>query len=238
MAHTPRLYVDSTLTVGDTLSLPASATKHVISVLRLRTGDPLELFNGDGNAYAASLIAEKKHANASITAVRAGPDTGAAITLALGISRGDRMDYALQKSTELGVACIQPLMTERCSVKLPADRLAKKRQHWHNIIVSASEQCGRCDLPALAEVASLPTWLAQSAPGFVLAPAAARLLSTHPATPMHSVLIGPESGLSDTEIAQAEAAGWERASLGPLVLRTETAASVALTLMRQRQGLL
>ena len=150
------------------------------------------------------------------------------------------MDYALQKSTELGVACVQPLWSERGNARIPAERLTRKRQHWHNVLVSASEQCGRCNVPVLQDVEPLSSWLAGARPGFVLTPDANEPLSTHQRWQPgdNTVLVGPESGLSEGEVARALEHGWHAASLGPLVLRTETAASVAVAALRMRDGML
>jgi len=150
------------------------------------------------------------------------------------------MDYALQKCTELGVAAIQPLWTERGNTRIPADRLEKKRQHWHNVMISASEQCGRCDVPTLHAADALSNWIQQATPGFVLTPTAEQPLSRHPHWQAGhiTVLVGPESGLSESEVTRALGQGWHAASLGPLVLRTETAASVAVATLRLRDGML
>lgn len=240
MAHIPRIHLGEPLEVGLSVALPPSAQKHVLKVLRLRAGDAVELFNGDGQHYAARIQTDSKHATVVVQGVRPGPRRGAAITLALGVSRGDRMDYALQKSTELGVAVIQPLWTERGNTRIPADRLQKKWQHWHNIVVSASEQCGRCDVPVLQTADAFSNWIENASPGFVLTPEADDPLCSHPAWEPGdtTVLIGPESGLGEREVVKARELGWVPASLGPLVLRTETAASVAVAALRMRDGML
>jgi 16S rRNA (uracil1498-N3)-methyltransferase len=161
------------------------------------------------------------------------------IHLAQGISRGDRMDFTLQKSVELGVNTITPIFTERCGVKLSGERLEKKHQQWQKIVISACEQSGRCAVPIVATPIYLADWLAQET--------AALKLNLHPKAE-HSImnlpienqrvrlLIGPEGGLSDDEIANANKAGFHDVLLGPRVLRTETAALTAITALQCRYG--
>ncbi|MEM9602953.1 MAG: 16S rRNA (uracil(1498)-N(3))-methyltransferase [Pseudomonadota bacterium] len=240
MAHVPRFYTDATLAVGASVPLSPGASRHAISVLRLQSGAAIELFNGDGQAYAAALSVSGRTATAAVERCHAGPARGQPITLALGVSRGDRMDYALQKCVELGVARIQPLMSARSSVRLSAERLPKKQQHWQNVVISACEQSGRCDLPALDPPCNVEPFLRDTAPGLVLDPRCDTLISQAPlaSAPGPSVMVGPESGFSEAELNAALVHGWQGVSLGPLVLRTETAAVVAVALMRARQALL
>ncbi|MEM7378467.1 MAG: 16S rRNA (uracil(1498)-N(3))-methyltransferase [Pseudomonadota bacterium] len=240
MAHVPRFYTEAVLSVGANVPLPAGAARHAISVLRLQSGASIELFNGDGHAYAAALSVAGRTASATVENRQAGPPCGQPISLALGVSRGDRMDYALQKCVELGAGHIQPLLTARTSVKLSSERLPKKRQHWRNVVISACEQSGRCDLPAIDAPCTLDVFLQNTAPGLVLDPRCETLISQAPLADAQSpiVMIGPESGFSDAELDAALAHGWRGVSLGPLVLRTETAAVVAVAMMRARQALL
>lgn len=240
MAHKPRVYLPEQLVVGETASLPIASVKHLITVLRLQNDADIELFNGDGHRYQARLKISGKRAAVEVYAVQKGPPPGRPISLALGISRADRMDYALQKSTELGVSRILPLVTERGSIKLASDRVSKKMQHWNNVMISASEQCGRCDCPELVAPMGLDRLIETERPGFVLDPAASTLLSSYPNADATArcVLVGPESGLSIDEIHRAKQAGWSAVSCGPLVLRTETAALIGVAMLRLHEQLL
>jgi 16S rRNA (uracil1498-N3)-methyltransferase len=213
----------------------------VAQVLRLGTGDSLVLFNGDGRDYQATLVSAGGHTVAEV--LDAGPEEPApplALTLALGISRGERMDYALQKAVELGVAALVPLFTERSLVKLKEDRLEKRRRHWQGVVVAACEQSGRRRLPPLAAPQKLGAWL-QSLPaehhGVLLHHAAAHTLPelAAPAGAL-TLLVGPEGGLAPAERAGAEAAGFAAVRLGPRVMRTETAPLAALAAMQTLWG--
>ncbi len=167
------------------------------------------------------------------------------ITLAQGISRGERMDYTLQKSVELGVSRIIPLSTERCGVKFDAKRAAKRLQHWQGVIISACEQSGRNDIPEILPTISLHAWLdahrvpcqQQEALRLLLHPRATQSLrQLTPPTGEISLLIGPEGGLSDNEIDMATQCGFEGIQLGPRVLRTETAGVAALAALQSYWG--
>ncbi|MEM6984973.1 MAG: 16S rRNA (uracil(1498)-N(3))-methyltransferase [Pseudomonadota bacterium] len=239
MAHRPRVYLNERLEVGTSATLPAANCKHLLTVLRMRSGAPLDLFNGDGKTYRSTLRVDGKKASAAVDSIEPGPPTGEPIALALGISRGDRMDYALQKCTELGVSRIVPLITDRSNVKLARDRLPKKMQHWNNILVSASEQSGRCELPELSAPTPLSALLEHESPGFVLDPSSQHPLSgQRGGSAARCVLVGPESGLSAEELNQASNVGWQAASLGPLILRTETAAVLAVAMLRVHDQLM
>ena len=230
----PRLYLPMPLTVGATVTLDDNAFNHAVRVLRLKPGAALVLFNGAGGAFAATLTAvNKREAQAHVTEALPGAvESSLRVLLAQGVSRGDKMDYTLQKAVELGVAVIQPLFTERGGVDLSGDRLARKIQHWRGIIIGACEQCGRNRLPELREPLPLPTWLNQPLePGWrlLLDPLAERGLRglERPAGTV-TLLIGSEGGLSPAEIAQAHQAGLTGIRLGPRILRTETAGVAAL----------
>ncbi len=161
------------------------------------------------------------------------------IHLGQGISRGDRMDFTLQKSVELGVNTITPLFTERCGVKLSGERLAKKRDQWQKIVISACEQSGRCAVPKVTDPVSLSDWFSQetSALKLNLHPRAKHSIMTLPQENQRvRLLIGPEGGLSDEEISQANNAGFIDILLGPRVLRTETAALTAISALQCRFG--
>lgn len=230
----PRLYLPAPLAVGATVPLDDSAFNHVVRVLRLKPGAAIILFDGAGRAFAATLAQiGKRAAWAQVTEALPGEvEPPLRIALAQGISRGEKMDFTLQKAVELGVAVIQPLFTERGGVELAGERLARKLQHWRGVIIGACEQCGRSRLPELREPLALVEWLAGSVePGTRLSldPSAdGRLRDLGPPTGALTLLIGPEGGLDPTEIARARAEGFTGVRLGPRVLRTETAGVAAL----------
>jgi 16S rRNA (uracil1498-N3)-methyltransferase len=230
----PRIYLPLSLTVGAAVQLDDNAFSHAVRVLRLKPGAALILFNGEGRAFAAMLAdVSKRDAWARVTGVL--PDemeSPLRIVLAQGISRGEKMDYTLQKAVELGVATIQPLFAERGVVDLTGERLARKIQHWRGIVIGACEQCGRNRLPELPKPLALVDWLARPVePGLrlLLDPSAARgIRGFEPPTDGVTLLIGPEGGLSLAEIDRARAMGFTGVRLGPRILRTETAGVAAL----------
>ena len=236
----PRIFTEQALAAGLELALEPGPSQHLARVLRMGPGDALQLFDGSGLEHRARIVAADRR---QVTAVLLDAQPGLAesplrIHLGIGISRGERMDLVVQKATELGVAAISPLYTERTEVRLRGEREARKRQHWRQVIVSACEQCGRSIIPIVYEPTALSQWLA-SADGerkFVLhhrataAPEGAQL----PASV--SLLVGPEGGLSEAEIGSAEAAGFESLALGPRILRTETAPLAALAILQARWG--
>lgn len=238
----PRIYQPSHFSINEVVTLSEDAFGHVIRVLRLKNDDAITLFNGSENfQYNAVLCnVSKKTAQATITSQEeVNSESPLNIHLGQGISRGDRMDFTLQKSVELGVNTITPLFTERCGVKLNAERLEKKRQQWQKIVVSACEQSGRVHVPLVAEPMFLDEWLSQetSALKINLHPKAQHSIMSLPLTNTRvRLLVGPEGGLSDEEIAQASDNDFQDVLLGPRVLRTETAALTAITALQCRYG--
>jgi len=242
----PRIYQNQIFTLGDTITLDNDAFGHSIRVLRLKDGDRITLFNGEiledaHGEYQAELVnVTKKQAQARVLSYQEkSNESPLNIHLGQAISRGDRMDFTLQKSVELGVNTITPLFTERCGVKLSGERLAKKIDQWQKIVISACEQSGRCTVPIVKPAISLDEWLEQST--------TALKLNLHPkaehsimSLPMENskvrLLIGPEGGLSDDEINRANNLGYVDVLLGPRVLRTETAALTAITALQCRYG--
>ena len=238
-----RVFVDADLAVGAELELPRDSVDHLVKVLRLGVGARITLFNGRGGEYAASLASlERRHATATVLAhdpvERESP---VSVTLMQAVARGEKMDWVLQKATELGVAAIQPIEAERSVVQLQGDRAEKRRLHWQGIVQSACEQCGRNRLPTLGSPQGLESACLAYARD---RPAALKLtLDPEAATPLDAaklaaaatrggdiaILIGPEGGWSDAEVQRAAAAGFIGVRLGPRVLRTETAALAALT---------
>jgi 16S rRNA (uracil1498-N3)-methyltransferase len=236
-----RLYCGLHLSPGAEIALPESAARHALAVLRLQVGDVLTLFNGDGGEYLASLVAvNKQEARVRVAEYRAVErESPLAITLALGISAGERMDYSLQKAAELGVTAIAPLATERSVVKLAGERADKRLQHWQNVVIAACEQCGRNRVPAVAPVQTLFAYLAgvdKSARLLMLSPDAAAPLKTVPPCAAAVLLVGAEGGFSQAEREAAQASGFEAVSLGPRILRTETAPVAALAALQTLWG--
>jgi len=237
-----RVYVEAPLASGTRVRLEGSAASHVTRVLRLRVGEALTLFNGAGGEYSGSI--DKSHGGEVTVALgehRAiERESPLALTLVQGISRGERMDLVVQKATELGVARLVPVLTERSVVRLDAHQADRKLLHWRAIMIGACEQSGRNRLPELAPPVALRELLrAPAAPGtrLLLSPQAARRLADlAPPQGAISVLIGPEGGLSEEEQQAAVSAGYEAVRMGPRVLRTETAALAALTLLQQAFG--
>ncbi|WP_019030098.1 16S rRNA (uracil(1498)-N(3))-methyltransferase [Colwellia piezophila] len=238
----PRIYQQSQFAINETVTLSADAFGHVVRVLRLKEGDTITLFNGtESFQYTATLCnVSKKSADVQIISQEENnTESPLNIHLGQGISRGDRMDFTLQKSVELGVNTITPLFTERCSVKLTAERLEKKRQQWQKIVISACEQSGRTSVPVVAEPMLLADWLKQetSALKINLHPKAQHSIMSLPMENTRvRLLIGPEGGLSDEEISQANENDFVDVLLGPRVLRTETAALTAITALQCRFG--
>lgn len=215
--------------------------RHVVQVLRLKAGHPLILFNGEGGEYAAELThVERRRATVRIGDFQDISRESKLFThLGLGISKGERMDFALQKAVELGISEISPLFTERCVVQLNDNRILKKQEHWQAIIISACEQSGRNTLPILNVPQNFNHWLnaSPSMTRLILDPAAETTLSTVKLnTPGVTLAIGPEGGFSQTEIKQALESGFIGVALGPRVLRTESAAIASLTAIQALWG--
>ncbi|WP_440874326.1 16S rRNA (uracil(1498)-N(3))-methyltransferase [Thalassotalea sp. PLHSN55] len=238
----PRIYQNTPLATGQTITLDDDAFGHAVRVLRLKNDDLITVFNGQSaHEYSAKLTnVSKKSAQMMILDVaEKNVESPLNIHLGQGISRGDRMDFTLQKSVELGVNTITPLFTERCGVKLNKERLAKKVEQWQKIVISACEQSGRCIVPVVNEPVLLTQWLEQqtSALKLNLHPKASHSIMSLPIENQRvRLLVGPEGGLSDDEITLANDADFQDVLLGPRVLRTETAALTAITALQCRYG--
>ncbi len=223
------------------MALPAEAFHHAVRVRRLRVGDGLILFAGDGREALGSLVAVTRDgADVAITEVRTvDRESPLQVTLLQGISAGDRMDYTLQKAVELGVAAFAPVAAQRSVVRLDQERADKRSAHWRQIVIGACEQSGRTRIPEILPVVSLAAGLAavRSSHRFVLSfDNGARLSAIAvPAGPI-ALLAGPEGGLTADEERLARDAGFAPISLGPRVLRTETAAVAALAAMQAVWG--
>lgn len=243
----PRFFVDTALVADAVLPLPEPVVRHV-QVLRLATGDAITLFNGQGGSHAATLAEiGKRHALARVGAHDAAEaETPFAVTLAQGLAGGDKMDWLIEKAVELGVTAIQPLQASRSVVRLSGDRAAKRQAHWQALVQAACEQCGRNRLPAVAPVATLEAWLAgapASGARLLLSPRASGSLADLAATHRDAwratgvtLLIGPEGGLSADEEDAARRAGFIGVTLGPRILRTETAGLACLATLNAILG--
>ena len=229
-----RHFVEAPLSAAVEFALSDSACAHLLRVLRLGVGDRFVAFNGDGHDYEAELVeAGKRGGRARVLARReVDRESPLAITLAQGIARGEKMDLILQKATELGVARIAPVVTERTEVRLDAERADKRAAHWRGVLASACEQSGRARLPELLPPRALGDFLAaeSGARRLVLDPGAGATLAQLHLAPGESLclLVGPEGGLSERDLAAARAAGFTGLRLGPRILRTETAALAAI----------
>ncbi len=241
MAHTPRLHWPDVVAPGDTLHLDDERAHHLLRVLKRREGDAVVLFQAPDREFAAHIAsATKNRLSLKVdSASQRASESSLPSVLVQGISRGDRMDYAIQKSVELGVHTIAPVMTQRSGVQLDAKRLEKKQAHWQAIALSAAEQSGRTVVPLVMPCVKLAAFFAQGPhQGVVLHPhgdALSQLAAPNNAQP-YQLLIGPEGGLSDDEVEQATRAGLQRLRLGPRILRTETAAVVALSALQLSFG--
>lgn len=235
-----RIYVDLPLAAGAQVNLPAAQSQHLTLVLRLAAGAPVTLFNGDGHDYPGHLLDAHRTRTAVTCKVVSDEEPAPAlrIHLGLGISKGERMDFALQKAVELGVNRVTPLFTGRSMVRLDAERLAKRVAHWEGVVIAACEQSGRRRLPRLGQAARLEDWLAQGHPGGILLDH--RSLRPLPGLPAPdgdiTLLVGPEGGLGEAERAAARAAGFTGVCLGPRILRTETAPLAAIAAIQALWG--
>jgi 16S rRNA (uracil1498-N3)-methyltransferase len=242
----PRFYCPDLMVGRRRVALPDAASHHAARVLRLKEGDLVRLFDGRGGEWDAAIAridprgveveAGEARAAASEPALR--------VTLAQGLCAQDKMDWVVQKAVELGVTAIQPLAAERSVIRLTPERAERRQRHWQAVAVAACEQSGRARIPGVAPVKSLTQWLdvldaAPDGGGLRL------MLSPHAGVPLPqlagsaaavSLMVGPEGGLSEREVALAQAAGFRAARLGPRILRTETAALAALAALQTLWG--
>ncbi|MEX0958933.1 MAG: 16S rRNA (uracil(1498)-N(3))-methyltransferase [Burkholderiales bacterium] len=242
----PRFFYPGKLGNGSEIRLTPDAAHHAARVLRLAVGEPVVVFNGLGGEFEARITRIDRSEVAVKTGAHLATEREAPLELVLaqGLSSGDRMDFTLQKAVELGVSKIQPLSTERSVVKLSGERAARRAEHWQNLAVSACEQCGRNQVPAIAPLLPLANWLADLSPA--CGPGELRLLlspqaeiafgSLSPAATRLILLAGPEGGFSRSEAEIAQMRGFAPIRLGPRVLRTETAAIAALAAIQARWG--
>jgi 16S rRNA (uracil1498-N3)-methyltransferase len=238
-----RIYQPIHLAPLTTVQLDSDASHHLARVLRAKVGDGLILFNGQGGEYTAVIThIDKKRVEVNVLDfIPRDVESPIQIQLAQGIARGEKMDFIVQKAVELGVTKIIPLVTERCNVRLDKEREEKRLQHWQGVIISACEQSGRNAVPQLATATALDQWLASvpsSAYRFVLSPHVEKKLPVDVISAHSTIvlLIGPEGGLSDAEVALAIKNGFMPLNLGPRVLRTETATIAAIAALQARYG--
>jgi len=238
----PRFHVPAGLAPGATIDLPREAAHHALRVLRLGDGDAVTLFDGQGGEWHARLLRAGSAMRAvleSFDATDRQPPLG--VTLVQGLTAADKMDWIVQKCTELGVAAIQPVAVRRSVVKLSGERMERRVHHWQQVAVAACEQCGLNRVPAVAPLLDLPQYLglaaAQNGTRFVLLPGAELALRAmeKPAGPV-TLLIGPEGGFDEGELRAALTTGFQPLSMGPRVVRTETAGVAALAAMMALWG--
>jgi len=241
-----RFYFPEKLGSGTDVRLPVDTARHAIRALRLGVGDPIVLFDDLGGEYQASIT----RIDRDLVVAKTGPfvdrsaESPLALILVQGISSSERMDFTIQKAVELGITSVQPLATERSIVKLTSERAARKSGHWRKLAIAACEQCGRNRLPEIADPQKFSDWLGQQPHDcddgelrLLLAPDAERGLNDLPRQVGRIVLmVGPEGGLSPDEISASQRRGFQSVRLGPRVLRTETAALVALAAIQLRWG--
>jgi len=239
----PRIYLSVPLASGATITLDKQAAQHVLRVLRLGVGDPLLLFNGESvgqqwGEYQATLLAEN---GAVLIGDFSARDTESPlhVTLAQAVSRGERMDYAVQKAAELGATRIVPLITEFCVVKLQDERKGKRVAHWQGVATSACEQSGRVRVPVVETPQNFSDWLAAvNADVRLLLDPLAQTTLRQLSPPQGNIVLlaGPEGGLSDLEVMQAKQSGFTDVRLGPRILRTETVPAAALAALQALWG--
>ncbi len=235
----PRFWIDAPLAAGADIELPESAVRHV-AALRLHEGEPVTVFDGSGGEHEATLARpERGRCRARVGRKReVERESPLEVMLALGLSAGDRMDFAVQKAVELGVSAIVPLATERSVVHLSGERAERRIMHWRRVAASACEQCGRNRLPALEPVTALDDLLLRPRDGLklILSPEAGQRLAALPRSESVLLLIGPEGGWSAREQAAALAADFVALQFGPRILRTETAPLAALAALQALWG--
>ncbi|HTA65342.1 MAG TPA: 16S rRNA (uracil(1498)-N(3))-methyltransferase [Xanthomonadaceae bacterium] len=243
----PRVFLAQPLRAGDTIELPSSACEHLLRVMRLPEGASLVLCNGDGMDYRARL-AEVGRRSACAHVLDAAPnlaESPSRIVLAQALARGEKMDWVIQKATELGVAAIAPIITERTEVRLDSERANRRLAHWQGVATAGCEQSGRSCVPDIAEPQTLAAYLAGVAAGTIrlaLDPEGeppsgiSELHDEHAPRATIHLVVGPEGGLSDRDLTQLRAAGFRGLRLGPRILRTETAGLAALAVLQAKLG--
>src|SRR5688572_29785798 len=235
----PRFYLDAPLRAGGVCTLSEDAAHHAVHVLRLREGDDVTLFNGRGGEFAAR-ISSMQRLRISIDLLQHRSierESPLRITLVQGVSAGERMDSTVRKAVELGVAEVQPVLAARSVARPKGDRAENRRSHWQKIVISACEQCGRNRVPEVQALVSLDDYRPGSGTKILLSPASQRPLSKLTGAESQIILAaGPEAGFTEEEEARLLETGFVPASLGPRILRTETAAVAALAALNALRG--
>ncbi|MDH5471878.1 MAG: 16S rRNA (uracil(1498)-N(3))-methyltransferase [Gammaproteobacteria bacterium] len=238
--RTIRIYIDTPLIIDTTIELDRQAASHLTRVLRLRNNDCFTVFNGSDGEYTAQLVLDNKKSFAKIISHKnTTTQSCISITLLQCISKGDRMDFAIQKATELGTNTIIPIISEHTVVNLKEDRWEKKLNHWQSVAISACEQCGRNDIPDIRSPITLQEQLANTMTGtkLIFDPLSKTSFSSiKPETTHFWLLIGPEGGLSEREIMHAKESGFSGIKIGQRILRTETAALAGITAIQTLWG--
>ena len=232
----PRVYIDAPLAEAGEVSLEDAPAHHLARVLRLREGDALTLFNGRGGEWDAEFLGRRRVRLRSFSDVER--ESPLRTTLVQGVSSGERMDYTIQKAVELGVAAIQPLLTRKGIVKLEGRRAESRLEHWRRVVIAACEQCGRNRIPEVRPPTDFSVYLrdaGREGTRFLLS-AQGRSLRELRADGDATIAAGPEAGFSADEQSALERAGFVKASLGPRVLRSETAALAALAALNALRG--
>jgi 16S rRNA (uracil1498-N3)-methyltransferase len=238
----PRFFTGAALRAGGTTQLPEEAAHHAVHVLRLRTGDVLTLFNGRGGEFGARIAAiERLRVSVDVLAHRAlERESPLAVTLVQGVSAGEKMDFTVQKATELGVAALQPVVCARSTGRIAGERAAQKRAHWQRVAIAACEQCGRNRVPEVLAPVALQEYCGKTVPagGLLLSPEAQLRLREAAGRLQGAATLaaGPEAGFTAQEAALLAQAGFVPVRLGPRVLRTETAALAALAALNALAG--
>ncbi len=231
----PRLYYPHPIHTGEVLALDKEMSHYLMTVLRLKEGAKIIFFNGEGGEFAGTFIADKKRAQAKIEVFNnVSRESPILLHLGQALLRGDKMDLVIQKATELGAQSITPLLSDHCAVKLPDDRKDKRLEHWQSIAKSACEQSGRTKIPVIHSPQSLHEWATQSFTGISLFGDTNQGSGLHtlPKSNAYRLVIGPESGLSEAETKILSTAGFTAFTLGPRILRTETAGLAALCVLQ------
>lgn len=233
-----RLYQNTRLKINEKLMLDEYASHHLVKVLRFLQGQEITLFNGDGKNYLATLVRVRKYCEVEVhTCTQNTSESKLDITLVQSIAKGEKMDFLMQKSVELGVNKIIPIFSQRCVVRLKGEKLQKRMAHWQKIIIGACEQSGRSIVPSLAPAMNFEDFInTEFGNGFVLHHRAKHSLLEMNKVSQATIIIGPEGGLSNQEIANANAQGAQSLLLGSRVLRTETASLATIANMQLLWG--
>ena len=233
-----RIYLTQNLISGDTITLQGETAHYLTRVLRLKSGENFNPFNETDGEFSAAITNLTRN---QLTATINSPVVNTAnpqilVNLGLGLSRGERMDYGIQKATELGVSSITPLITARGEVKLSEDRQTNRLQHWQKVAISASEQCGRTTVPTITAPNTLTNWVQENKAGIVLDHRGSDAIAEQTIKDQINLLVGAEGGLSEHELEIAQQNQYAVIKLGPRILRTETAPIVALSVLQYLFG--